>query len=91
MGVDGLALAVEAEDLAAPRRRLREPQQETDRRRLAGSIRAEVPDHLPRRDLEVEVVQRHDVAEALGQTFRAYGHVTHRGPPFGRGSIPMYS
>ena len=91
MRLDGLALAVEAEDLAAPRRRLREAEHETDRRRLAGSIGAEVPDHLPRRDLEVEMVERHHVAEALGQAFRSYCHVTHRGPPFGRGSIHTYS
>ena len=41
------------------------------------------PTTSPWRDLEVEMVERHDVAEALGQALRAYGHVTHRGPPFG--------
>ena len=82
MRLDWFALAVESEDLAMPRRRLREAQHETDRRRLAGAIGAEVADHLPRRDLEVEMVERHHLGEVLGQAFGAYCHVTHRGTPF---------
>ena len=78
-------LAVEAEDLAAPRRRPREAQHETDRRRLAGAVGAEVADHLPGRDLEVEMIERHHLAEALRQAFGSHSQVTHRGPPFGRG------
>ena len=75
--------AVEAEDLAAPRRGLRQAQQEADRRRLAGAVGAEVADHLARPDLEVEIVERHHVAEALGEAIGADCHVAHCGPPFG--------
>jgi hypothetical protein len=77
VSLDGLALAVEPEDLAPPFRRTDEPQKQTDGGRLAGSVRTQVADHLALGDLEVEVVEGGDLAVALGETLRSYGRDAH--------------
>jgi len=70
VGVDSLALAVEAEDLAAPRCRTDEPQQKPDGRRLAGAVGSEEADDLSLEDLEVEVIEGRDGPVALGEALR---------------------
>ena len=77
MGLHGLSLAVEPEDLATSLRRLDEPQQQADGGRLACSVGTQVPDDLARGDFEVEVVEGGGTAIALGQTLRADGR-SHR-------------
>ena len=77
VGLDRLALAVQAEDLGPPLGRADQPEQQPDRRGLARPVRAEVADHLALRDLEVEVVEGGDAAVALGQPLRAYGRGSH--------------
>ena len=54
--------------------RLQDAERDPHRRRLAGAVRAEEPEHLARRDLEREVVERDDGAEALGQVVDDEGH-----------------
>ena len=70
MGLDGLPLAVEAEDLRPPLGRAAQSEQQADRGRLARSVGPEVADHLAPSDLEVQVIEGDDVAEALRQSFR---------------------
>ena len=67
MGGDRVATAVQTEDLRPAGTRVDQPEQEPDRRRLAGAVRAEYAEHLTGRNLEVEVTQRGDVAVVLGQ------------------------
>ncbi len=59
-----------AEDLARPCRRPREPEEELDRRGLAGAVGTEEAEHLARVDAEVEVVEGDgpavDLAQAMG-------------------------
>jgi hypothetical protein len=54
VGLDRLPLAVEAEDLASPRRRADQSQQEPDRG-LPRAVRAEVAQHLPLTDFQLKV------------------------------------
>ena len=75
--LDGLAMAVEAEDLAPPLGRVDEPQQQADRRGLARPVGAQVTDHLTLGDLEIEVIEGCDAAVALRQPLRAYGGSSH--------------
>jgi hypothetical protein len=44
---------------------------------IAGSIGAQVTDHLALGDLEVEVVESGDVAVTLGESLRSYGRGAH--------------
>jgi hypothetical protein len=53
-----VALTIESEDLRPSPRRPCSPEQQPDGRRLAGPVRAEVTDDLPRPDLQVEVGER---------------------------------
>ena len=66
-----------AEDLGPAAARADQAQQQPDGRGLARAVRAEVADHLARRDLEVEVIESGDAAVALGQPLRADGGVLH--------------
>ncbi len=75
--LDGLALAVEPEDLCPPRRRPGQPQEQADGGRLPGTVRPQVTDDLARGDLEVEADQRIGRTVALGQTLGADGRSTH--------------
>ena len=72
MGLDGLAQAVESEDLGPPRTRPCQPQKQADGRRLAGPVRPEVADNLTLRHLELKVDQRTDSAVVLPKTLGAY-------------------
>ena len=49
----------------APAVRLYEPRDHVEERGLAGAVRADEPDHGASRHDEVDVVERHDAAEAL--------------------------
>ena len=75
--LDGLAMAVEAEDLAPPLGRVDEPQQQADRRGLARPVGAQVTDHLTLGNLKIEVIEGCDAAVALRQPLRAYGGSSH--------------
>ena len=81
---DRVAVRVETEDLRAPVGRSQQTEEQADRHGLPGTVRSEVTQRFADRDVEVERVQRLDVAEAFRQTFRANGccHVTilHRRP-----------
>src|SRR5439155_23399466 len=50
-----------------PARRPQQPQQEPDRRRLAGAVGSEEPNHLASRDGEGDVIDRHAPAELARQ------------------------
>ena len=78
MGLDGLALAVEPEDLGAPLGWSDQAEQQADRRGLTRPIGAEVTHHLALGQLEVEISQRIDAAVALGQAHRSNGSCSHR-------------
>src|SRR5438132_606729 len=71
-----------AADLCAPLGRPHEPAGDLDESRLAGPVRAEQPDELSFRELEVDVVERADGAVALAE--RADGERRRHGPSVGR-------
>ncbi len=79
MGLHGLALTVDPEDLGAPSRRVDQPEQEPDGRRLSCPVRSEVADDLAFVDLEVEVAQRVDASVALAEARCPDGCSSHRG------------
>ncbi|MBI4950708.1 MAG: PAS domain S-box protein [Myxococcales bacterium] len=68
-----LPAATEQGDLA--RRRLEQPLEDLDRRGLAGAVRPEQAEALPAYHLEVEPVDRDDVAEALHEPAARDGRV----------------
>src|SRR5690606_33988371 len=61
------ASRIEPEHAHAPRRRLGEPEQHQDRRRLAGAVRAEQPEHLAAPDGQIKRIYGHELAVALTQ------------------------
>jgi hypothetical protein len=71
--LDGLALAVDPEDLASPLGGRDEPQNESDGGRLARPVGTQVSDDLALGDLEVEMVEGGDVAVTLGESLRPDG------------------
>ena len=75
--LDGLALAVQAEDLSPPRRWPGQPQEQADGGGLPGAVRPQVTDDLALGDLEVEAEQGIGGAVALGQTLGADGRSSH--------------
>ena len=76
--LDGPALAVEPEDLAAALCGVDEAEQQPDRRRLACTVGTEISDHLALCHVEVEVIEGGDVAIAFRQLLSAYGRRGHR-------------
>ena len=66
----GLAGAghVDAHDLGPAGGGMDEPEQQAQRRRLAGAVRAEEPEDLPLFDVERQRVERDQIAEALRQS-----------------------
>jgi hypothetical protein len=81
VSLDGLALAVEPEDLAPTLCGADEPQQQTDRGRLASPVGPEVSRDLALGDFEVEVVEGSDAGVSLGEAFCAYSRWSHWRPP----------
>src|ERR1039458_10274595 len=80
-------MAVEPEDLGTPCRRSDQPQQQSNGRRLARTVGAEVSHDLPAGYLEAEVAQRIDIAVALGQAFGSNSRGFHLVvPPYPRTS-----
>jgi hypothetical protein len=71
MGLDGPALAIEAEDLGPPRTRPCQPQEQADGGGLAGPIGPQVADNLTLRDLELKARQSPDSAVVLPKTLGA--------------------
>jgi hypothetical protein len=67
MDRDTVAAAVEAEHPSASRARVTEVQQRPDRGRLPGTIGAKEPEHLPRLDTQVQMVDRDRLPEHLRQ------------------------
>src|SRR2546428_9974584 len=82
---DGLALAVETEDLCRATRRVDQAHEKLDRRRLARAVRAEVAKDLPRVHAEVEVEDSPAEAVVLGQAAR----LDRGGIPFVRSGLPQ--
>src|SRR5437773_3979495 len=64
---DGVALAVEAEDVGGAEGRPDRAHEAANRRALPGSVRSEVTEHLLGRDLEVEVEEAVSEPVVLGQ------------------------
>ena len=71
MGLDGVTLTVEPEDLGATSGRVDEPEQQSDGGGLPGAVGPEVPEDLARSDLEIEVAQGVHRAVALGEPLGA--------------------
>jgi hypothetical protein len=69
MGLDGVRLAVELEDLRSPTRPADEAEQEMDRR-LAGAGRPEAADHLAGADVEAHLEERLRRAERSPESAR---------------------
>ena len=67
MRLDGIGLAVDAEDLRPSRRRADQPQQQAERGRLPRAVRTQVAEHLALRYLDVQGHQRVRGAEGLRQ------------------------
>ncbi len=65
--IGGVEPDLDAGDPGRPGRRTREPGEDPDRRRLAGSVRAQEAEHRPARNLQVEPVEREDRAVVLRQ------------------------
>jgi hypothetical protein len=68
---DRVAVHVEPEDLGASRVGSEQSQEEPDGDRLSRTVRSEVPERLADGDIQVERIERVDIAEVLGQTFDA--------------------
>ena len=82
MGLYGLALAVDPEDLAPPLAGLDESQEQPDRGRLARPIGTQVADHFAAGDVEVEAVKcGGDIPVAFGKSLGSNGADIHRQPP----------
>src|SRR3954453_19212454 len=81
VSLDRVGLAVDPEDLGPPRRLTDQPQQQPDRRRLAGAVGPEVADHLTLGHLEVEGYQSLGVPERLRQVLGAYRRHRRRHDP----------
>ena len=62
-----IVTAIEAEDHRRPVGRSREPQEDLQSSALAGAVGTQQPINFTRRDLEAEVVYRHDPLSAEGQ------------------------
>ena len=62
---------VDALDLGAAGRRFDQPEEESERRRLARAVRAEEAEHLALGDVERQIVQRNDRSEPLRQPVHA--------------------
>jgi len=74
--LDGVGVAVATKDLRSPGGRSDEPQQQTDRGRLAGAVRTQVADDVAARNLEVQRYERLRVTEGLREVVRPDGVVT---------------
>ena len=66
-----------AQDLGAARVGLQDGRQDADDGGLAGAVRAEQPEDGALCDLEVDAVERLDLAEPLGESFDDDRVVTH--------------
>src|ERR1022692_503043 len=75
--LNGLVLAVEPEDLSAPRGRPGQPQQQANSGGLSGPVRSQVANDLALGDLEVEAEQGIAGAVSLGQALSADGRSAH--------------
>jgi len=71
--LERLPLAVEPEDARRACRRPDQVEQQPDRRRLAGAVRPEKPEDLPRLHPKVQSVQRRDCTESPRQPVRLDG------------------
>jgi hypothetical protein len=69
---DRLRPGVDAEQLGPAGRRAVEPEQESDRGRLAGAVRPEVAVYLALLDDQIELVERDRLAVALGEALGVY-------------------
>jgi hypothetical protein len=69
VGFDRIAPCVDAQQLGAAGARPVQPEQEPDRRRLAGPVRSQISIDLARLDGQVERVERKRVAVALREAF----------------------
>jgi hypothetical protein len=80
---DGVQLDRLAVDVDRPGVRLVVAGQDLDQRRLAGAVVAEQAEHLALLEMQVDVAQRGDRAEALGDALDAQdlGHVSPPLPP----------
>jgi hypothetical protein len=67
MDAVGVARRVDAEDLRGPPGRSEQAGEETDRRGLARTVRAEEAEHAPGGNLEIECVERELVPVTLGE------------------------
>src|SRR5439155_14350799 len=74
-----------AEDPGRARGRPGEPEKHPDRRRLAGAVWTEVPEQRALRDRQIDRLDGHPLAEALGESRRLDGRV--HDPPW-RGAYP---
>ncbi len=81
MGLDGLMLTVEVEDLAPPARWSAESEKKTDGRCLARTIRSEIADHFTPWYLQIEAVERKRIAVTLREALGTYGHFCHCDSP----------
>src|SRR5262249_22509572 len=88
VGLDRIRLSVDTEDLGTAAGRAQQAEEQTDRGRLPGAVRAEVSEHFPARDRQVEVDQRIGRPEPLRQPLgadryirRRRYHLVHARPP----------
>jgi hypothetical protein len=75
-GERGGAVVV-AEQLDRPARRMREPEQQPDQRRLARAVGAEEAERLAARNREVDLLEGDAVAEALPEAGGVDGQIGH--------------
>src|SRR4051794_29019116 len=73
MGIDGVGLGIDPEDVCSPTRPADEAEQEMDRRRLAGADRREAADHLAGADVEAQLDERIRRAERSPESTRRTG------------------
>jgi hypothetical protein len=72
---DPLPADVHAQNLRTAARGPQEVEQQADRRRLAGTVRADVAEDLAGPDLEIEVVERPERPVGLGEALGADRHL----------------
>jgi hypothetical protein len=71
---DPLARRLESGDRDPARARYEDPGEHLHRRRLAGAVRADVPEHRPRLDREADVVDRADDATLAAEATALDAH-----------------
>src|SRR5262249_4770267 len=75
--VETVAVTVDTEHRRAASGRTQQVEQQPDRRRFAGAVRAEEAEYFPARDVEREILDANDWSVVLRQAFDTNGRVGH--------------